>query len=153
MKVLFDGNTSAPFMLIGEAPGKTELITKRPFTGRSGQLLRSFLLNYANLSTDNNLYITNVVKFNPTNNRTPTKLEVQASLPELIEEIKKVNPKLIILCGATAHNSLLNIKFANMTIAEFNGYKTYSIFHPAYILRNYKKRTLYQTTIENIPKN
>ena len=151
MQVFSDGSTNSAVMLIGEAPGKTEIITKKPFTGRSGKLLRSVLLQEANLDTEKgNLYITNIVKFNPENNRTPTKKEMKEGLPLVLNEINQVKPKLIILCGSVAHTSILNTKFENGSISTFSNYQTYSIFHPAYILRNYKKKNLYENTIKNI---
>lgn len=146
-----DGSIEAHIMLIGEAPGRTEVITQKPFTGRSGKLLRQVLYDAASLSTDlNNLYITNVVKFNPPNNRNPLASEIKEALPALIDEVEQVKPKLIVLCGAVAHKTILNSKFENEMIADFKGYKTYSIYHPAYILRNATKRAAYHESVGRI---
>ncbi len=145
-----DGPVTATVLLIGEAPGQTELITNKPFSGRGGKLLRAALFEFAHLSTDSNLYITNSVRFNPPKNRKPTSQELNENFSFLVNEITTVNPRLIVLCGATAHTNLLKTKFQNEALSSFQNYKTYTIFHPAYILRNYSKLPIYQKSIQKI---
>jgi len=121
-----EGPSTAQIMLIGEAPGAQEIEQSRPFIGRSGQLLRSVLKDLQhsqnpqpqsepqptplpqndlkdnispNIFHPNNLYITNIVKFRPPENRDPTKAEIKKYAPILDQEINTINPKLIITLG------------------------------------------------------
>ena len=100
--VFSDGNPStAKIVLIGEAPGETEDLTGVPFVGRAGQLLNEFLEN-AGISREDDLYMINTVKCRPPENRVPTDEEKAACRKFLNAQIDIINPKAIILCGATA---------------------------------------------------
>ncbi|HWP31084.1 MAG TPA: uracil-DNA glycosylase [Fimbriimonadales bacterium] len=100
-----EGNPDAKVMFIGEAPGSKENETGRPFVGRAGKFLEEFLHSIGLKRED--VFITNVVKYQPPNNRPPTKREIQRQLPFLKEEIAIVSPLLICLLGSTALNALL----------------------------------------------
>ena len=137
--VVGKGNPDANLMLIGEAPGAQEEILKAPFVGRSGKVIQK-LLEGVGIDFDKEIYICNVIKCRPPNNRRPTKIEIAESLPWLMEQIRLVDPSLIILAGSTAVNSVLDLKTAISTIRGqwqlWEGRLVMPIFHPSYLLRN-----------------
>ncbi len=102
-----EGNVDADVMLVGEAPGRTEDEQGRPFVGAAGQLLNE-LLERAGMPRPT-VYITNVVKCRPPNNRTPTDDEVAACVGYLKEEIRLVRPKVIVALGNTAGSTLFSL--------------------------------------------
>ena len=94
-KLVFgEGNPDALFMVIGEAPGKTEDELGRPFVGRSGQLLRKMLLAIG-LDPLKDVYISNIVKCRPPGNRDPEKSEIETCIKFLRKQIEIIQPKLI----------------------------------------------------------
>lgn len=95
--VIGEGNHNAVAMFIGEAPGKNEAATGRPFCGRSGQVLDS-LLKHINLDRKD-VYITNIVKDRPTNNRDPKPDEIELYAPFLDRQIEIIKPKIIVTLG------------------------------------------------------
>lgn len=126
-------------MLIGEAPGASEDVMGEPFVGRSGKLLDRLCLEVGiNPSTD--VYICNAVKCRPPKNRRPSKEELLTSLPWLIQQIKLVDPFVIILSGSTAVEAVLGIKGKISTIRgiwkPWQGRMVMPLFHPSYLLRN-----------------
>jgi uracil-DNA glycosylase len=133
------GNPQAPIMIIGEAPGQNEDETGLPFVGKAGQLLDK-ILDSVKLDTDKDVYICNINKCRPPGNRTPTTDEVEACKPYLLEQVRLVNPKIILLTGATALKGLLGEKRTITKIRgtwlEWQGRLCMPIFHPAYLLRN-----------------
>jgi len=143
--VFADGNPkTASVVLIGEAPGENEDLQGIPFIGRAGKLLNEFL-NEAGLSREKDLYIINTVKCRPPKNRVPTETEKEACRLFLISQIEIIEPKIILLCGATALKSFYNGKSTISKIrgeifdVEINGkkYPAMPIFHPSYLLRNH----------------
>ncbi|MBW4556567.1 MAG: uracil-DNA glycosylase [Trichormus sp. ATA11-4-KO1] len=136
------GNLQAPIMVVGEAPGQTEDETGLPFVGRSGQLLEKILAS-VKLSTENDVYIANINKCRPENNRAPTPSEMTACTPYLLEQIRLVDPKIILLTGATAVKGLTGDKRGITKIRgqwiEWEGRLCMPIFHPSYLLRNPSK--------------
>lgn len=136
------GNLQAPIMIIGEAPGQNEDETGLPFVGRSGQLLENILAS-VHLTTEHDVYIANINKCRPPNNRTPTPDEMAACLPYLLEQIRLVDPKIILLTGATAVKGITGDKRAITKIRgewmEWQGRLCMPIFHPSYLLRNPSK--------------
>jgi len=145
--VFADGNPeTAKIVLIGEAPGEMEDETGKPFVGRAGQLLNQFLIN-ASISRDEDLYIINTVKCRPPENRVPTENEKSACRKFLDAQISIINPRAIILCGATALKSFIDVD-KKTTISKIRGqwlsasvdgkeYPAMAIFHPSYLLRNH----------------
>lgn len=139
--VFSDGKASAKIMLIGEAPGADEDATGTPFVGRAGKLLSS-LLEECGFSRKDDFYIANTVKCRPPENRVPTDDEKQICEKYLLEQIKIIKPKVIVLCGATSAKSFLGNK---IKISQIRGqwYKILDnldatvIFHPSYLLRNH----------------
>ncbi|WP_427160346.1 uracil-DNA glycosylase [Aliinostoc sp. HNIBRCY26] len=136
------GNLKAPIMIIGEAPGQNEDETGLPFVGRSGQLLEQILAS-VDLNTENDVYIGNINKCRPPNNRVPTPDEMAACLPYLLEQIRLVDPKIILLTGATAVKGITGDKRGITKIRgqwiEWEGRLCMPIFHPSYLLRNPSK--------------
>ena len=133
------GNLQASIMIIGEAPGQNEDETGLPFVGRAGQLLEKILAS-VKLDSEKDVYIANINKCRPPGNRNPTTEEVKACKPYLLEQIRLVNPKIILLTGATALKGLLAEKRGITKIRgqwiEWEGYLCMPIFHPSYLLRN-----------------
>jgi uracil-DNA glycosylase len=137
--VIGRGNERAPIVIIGEGPGQNEDEQGLPFVGRSGQLLEKILAS-VNLSTDREVYICNVVRCRPPENRVPTPEEIAACKPYLLEQIRLVDPKIILLTGATAVRAITGKKDGITKIRgtwiEWEGRWCMPIFHPAYLLRN-----------------
>ncbi|TBR58706.1 uracil-DNA glycosylase [Mastigocladus laminosus UU774] len=133
------GNLKAPIMVIGEAPGQNEDETGLPFVGRAGQLLEK-ILQSVKLDTEKDVYIANINKCRPPNNRVPTNEEVEACKPYLLEQIRLVDPKIILLTGATAVKGIIGDKRGITQIRgtwmEWEGRLCMPIFHPSYLLRN-----------------
>lgn len=163
--VFSDGNPStAKIVLIGEAPGEMEDETGRPFVGRAGQLLNDFLAQ-AGISREDDVYVINTVKCRPPQNRVPSD-EEKASCRKFLEaQIDIIKPRAIVLCGATALKSFVNLD-KKQTISKVRGqwlnitvdgkeYRAITIFHPSYLLRNHSMeegspRRLMQQDLQNI---
>ncbi|MTJ09524.1 uracil-DNA glycosylase family protein [Anabaena sp. UHCC 0204] len=133
------GNLQAEIMIIGEAPGKNEDETGLPFVGRSGQLLENILAS-VKLSTEKDIYIANICKCRPPENRVPSTEEAAACKPYLFEQIRLVDPKIILLTGATSVKGVIGDKRPITKIRgqwiEWEGRLCMPIFHPSYLLRN-----------------
>ena len=138
--VFSDGNSNAPVMLIGEAPGADEDMSGVPFVGRAGQFMNT-LFEAVGINRTKDLYICNTVKCRPPENRVPTDEEKALCQKYLMAQINIVRPKLIVLCGATAAKSFLG---DDVKISKIRGNKyilfgkipATVIFHPSYLLRN-----------------
>ncbi|MBR2141085.1 MAG: uracil-DNA glycosylase [Rickettsiales bacterium] len=138
--VFADGVANDKIMLIGEAPGANEDAEGKPFVGRSGQLLDK-ILNCVGFSRETNIYICNTIKCRPPNNRNPLPEEKILCREYLDAQIDILKPKIILLCGAVAMESMLGQKLPITKVHGqwFNGpndSKMMPIFHPAYLLRN-----------------
>ena len=140
--VVSRGNPFAKLMIIGEAPGAKEEEIGEPFVGRSGKLLDKLLQN-AGIDINQDVYFCNVVKCRPPKNRRPTKIEIQENLPWLYQQIKLVNPSVIVLVGATALEAMLKIKSSISILRgewiDWEGKLVMPVFHPSYLLRNPSK--------------
>ena len=137
--VISRGSPTASVMIIGEGPGQSEDEQGLPFVGKSGQLLEKILAS-VRLDTTQDVYICNVVKCRPPGNRTPTAGEVAACVGYLKEQVRLVDPKIILLTGNTALKGLLDVKQGITKVRgnwmEWEGRHCMAIFHPAYLLRN-----------------
>lgn len=126
-------------MVVGEGPGYNEDMQGLPFVGRSGQFLDQWL-SPIGLSRKTNVYIANIVKCRPPENRTPAQDEVAACLPYLKRQIKLRQPKLLLLCGSTAAHALLGrmegVGRLRGQVFSFDGIPTIVTYHPAAVLRN-----------------
>jgi uracil-DNA glycosylase len=133
-----EGLATARLVVVGEGPGKTEDETGRPFVGRAGELLTK-ILAAINLPREQ-VFICNIVKCRPPENRQPQFDEIAACLPFLYRQIELVNPKVILAMGSTAAQSLLNTKQSlgslRNHIHRFRGTPLVVTYHPAALLRN-----------------
>ncbi len=137
-KVVFgEGSTNPILMLVGEAPGREEDLTGRPFVGRSGELLTK-MLRAINIERKE-VFITSVIKCRPPRNRTPTEAEIQSCKPYLLKQIELLDPKLILCLGTTASRALLGNKGPlskiRGTFFTVDGRKIMVTYHPAFLLR------------------
>ena len=137
--VFGEGNPNANLMFIGEGPGEMEDKTGRPFVGRAGQLLTKIINNVLELKR-NDVYIANIVKCRPPNNRVPTIEEALTCRPYLLKQIDIINPKILVCLGKTAFMYLMDtdtpISKVRGQIFEYKGKKVIPTFHPSYLLRN-----------------
>lgn len=136
--VFGEGNPNADIMVIGEGPGADEDALGRPFVGRAGQLLDKILESIKFKREE--VYIANIVKCRPPQNRVPKPEEVDKCLPYLIRQIQIINPKMILCVGLTAASYLIPKK---STMQQFRGQfwdfmdkKLLVTYHPAALLRN-----------------
>jgi len=142
-----EGNPRARIMFIGEAPGADEDAQGRPFVGRAGQLLDK-IIAACGLKRDE-VFIGNILKCRPPDNREPRPEEIINCLPYLQRQIEAINPDVIVALGAHAAKTLLNTpKSISHLRGQFHEYcagigrpptKLMATFHPAYLLRNYSE--------------
>ena len=156
--VFSDGNPSSKIMIIGEGPGANEDDEGIPFVGRAGQLLDKML---ASINLDRkNLYITNVVNFRPPENRKPTETEINRYLPYLIKHVEIIKPKILILLGSTALNTVIGdeeviSKARGKWVLQKIGSCTVSIitsFHPAFLIRQQEQKKMAWIDLKMIRK-
>jgi uracil-DNA glycosylase len=133
-----EGAATAKLVVVGEGPGRTEDETGRPFVGRAGELLTK-ILAAIDLPREQ-VYICNIVKCRPPENRQPQFDEIAACLPYLYRQIELVNPKVILAMGSTAAQSLLSTKQSLGALRDhihrFRGIPLVVTYHPAALLRN-----------------
>ena len=136
--VFGEGAADARVVCVGEAPGAREDETGRPFVGRAGQLLDRLLLTVG-LARES-VYICNVLKSRPPNNRDPLPDEVQACSPYLLRQLALIEPEVIVAFGAFAARTLLDTKSAlgrmRGSVHRYAGYPVVVTYHPAALLRN-----------------
>lgn len=132
------GNPQADLMVIGEAPGADEDKQGEPFVGRAGQLLTNILNAIGFERSD--VYIANILKSRPPNNRDPKPDEIRAHIPILHKQIALIQPKLILCVGRTSGTSLLGVdsslKDMRGTFHDYHGIPVMVTYHPAALLRN-----------------
>lgn len=136
--VMGEGNPKAKLMLIGEAPGRDEDETGRPFVGRAGKLLDKIL---AAIDLDReDVFITSILKCRPPENRDPKSDEIEACHPILMKQIELIQPAIILALGKFAGNTLLDstssLKNMRGKFYDYNGIKLIVTYHPAALLRN-----------------
>ena len=142
-----EGNPNARIMFIGEAPGADEDAQGRPFVGRAGQLLDKIITACGLERSD--VFIGNILKCRPPDNRDPAAEEIINCLPYLQSQIEQINPEIIVALGAHATRTLLNTnKPIGQLRGQFHEYyaglgrppiKLMPTYHTAYLLRNYSK--------------
>lgn len=145
--VFGEGNPDAHLMFIGEAPGAQEDLEGRPFVGRSGKLLNK-LLQLANTERKD-VFITNIVKCRPPNNRKPTPTEMDRGRSLLFKQMQIIRPQVVCTLGASALEGLLNrpisITKTRGKLFNLGDFLILPTYHPAFILRNPKElKTLTQ---------
>ncbi len=132
------GDPNARWLFVGEAPGADEDVQGEPFVGQAGRLLDNMLAALG-LGRSNDVYIANVLKCRPPNNRTPEPTEVEACRPFLDRQIELVAPKLIVALGKSAASALLrsDASVANLRnrVHRYRGIPLIVTYHPAYLLR------------------
>jgi uracil-DNA glycosylase family 4 len=138
-KLVFgDGNPKAELVFVGEGPGRDEDAQGLPFVGRAGKLLTQMIEAMGLQRQD--VYICNVVKCRPPDNRTPEKEEVETCSPFLLRQLDAISPKVIVCLGSVAAQTLLEtnrgISHFRGQWLEFRGRKLMATYHPAYLLRN-----------------
>jgi uracil-DNA glycosylase len=149
------GNPAADLMFVGEAPGADEDMRGEPFVGRAGQLLTDIIERGIGMSRSE-VYICNVIKCRPPENRNPELDEVASCEPFLFRQIDIVRPKVIVGLGTFAVQALLKIKTPISKIRgqwqEVRGTKMMPTFHPAYLLRNPADKRLVWADIQEVMK-
>lgn len=152
-----DGNAESPIVFIGEAPGKDEDIQGRPFVGRSGQFLAEMLESIDMKRED--IYITNIVKYRPPNNRDPLPEEKDACRSWLMEELNLIKPKLIVFLGRHSMNdyfptekiSQVHGKLLIKKIPDLGRQHFLALYHPAAALYNGDMRETLIHDFKKIP--
>jgi uracil-DNA glycosylase family 4 len=138
-KIVFgDGNPKAQLVFVGEGPGADEDMQGLPFVGRAGKLLTQMIEAMGLQRKD--VYICNVVKCRPPENRAPEPDEVATCSPFLLRQIDAIAPKVVVCLGAVAAKTLLNTtkgisQFRGQWL-QWRGHKLMATYHPAYLLRN-----------------
>ena len=137
--VFGEGNPRARLVFVGEGPGRDEDIQGRPFVGRAGQLLTKII--QAMKLERKDVYICNVVKCRPPENRNPEPDEVASCEPFLIKQIESINPEVIVSLGSVATGLMLKLKNFKMgqlrgTFHQYGNSKLMITYHPAALLRN-----------------
>jgi uracil-DNA glycosylase family 4 len=131
------GNPNADLMFIGEAPGRDEDLKGEPFVGRAGQLLTD-IIKAMKLSRDD-VYIANVVKCRPPDNRNPEPDELDACRPFIRQQVELIKPRVIVTLGKVALQSLTGrahaVSAARGQWTEYQGIRVMPTYHPAYLLR------------------
>jgi len=146
--VFGDGNINAQLMIVGEGPGANEDALGKPFIGRAGKLLDKML---AAIKLDRTkVYITNVVNYRPPENRKPTDVEITRYFPFLESHIEIINPKILLLLGSTALNTLIGDdvvisqargKWIQKEIGKIKPW-VISSFHPAFLMKQPEQKKL-----------
>jgi uracil-DNA glycosylase len=138
-KIVFgDGNPNADLVFVGEGPGRDEDAQGLPFVGRAGKLLTQMIEAMGLQRQD--VYICNVVKCRPPENRAPERDEVDTCSPFLLRQLDAISPKVIVCLGSVAAQTLLEtnrgISHFRGEWLDFRGRKLMATYHPAYLLRN-----------------
>ena len=149
------GNPHATLMFVGEGPGRDEDLQGEPFVGRAGQLLTDIITKGMKLRREE-VYIANVVKCRPPENRNPEPDEVVACEPFLKKQIDLIRPEIIVGLGKFAVQTLLQSKVPitklRGTWHSYHGIKLMPTFHPAYLLRNPADKKLVWEDIQKVMK-
>jgi len=136
--VIGRGSIFANLCIIGEAPGAQEDLEGKPFVGKSGKLLNKLLVQ-AGINYEEDVYFCNVIKCRPPNNRKPTKNEIKIHKPWLLQQIKLIDPKFLLLTGSIAMRTILDVNDPISNLRgkwiKKDGRHIMTIFHPSYLLR------------------
>ena len=147
------GNPRAEIMFVGEGPGRDEDLQGEPFVGRAGQLLTDIITKGMKLRRED-VYIANVIKCRPPENRNPEPDEVESCEPFLKKQIELIRPRIIVGLGKFAVQTLLQSKVAISRLRgiwhEYHGIKLMPTFHPAYLLRNPGDKKLVWEDIQKV---
>jgi DNA polymerase len=151
--VFGEGDPHAALVFVGEGPGFEEDQQGRPFVGAAGQLLTDIIVKGMRLKRED-VYICNIVKCRPPNNRNPEPDEIDTCGPFLVKQLEAIKPKVIIALGNVAVKALLKtsegITSLRGTWKTYQGIPLMPTFHPAYLLRNPKDKTLVWKDIQQV---
>jgi len=149
-----EGNLGAELVFVGEAPGHDEDIQGQPFVGRAGQLLTK-IINAMQFKRED-VYITNVIKCRPPDNRTPHKDEIEKCQSYLLEQLEMIKPRIIVTLGKVATDFFVRSKLGMTALRgnfyEFGGIQVMPTFHPSYIIRNEGNRKIKKMFWEDMKK-
>ncbi len=141
-------------MFVGEAPGRDEDIQGRPFVGRAGQLLTKII--HAMQFKREEVYITNIVKCRPPENRNPHKQEIEMCQDYLREQLEIIKPGVIVTLGRVAADLFIQSKLGMTALRgsfyEFNNIQVMPTFHPSYLIRNEGNKELKKMVWEDMKK-
>jgi DNA polymerase len=147
------GNPNARLVFVGEGPGRDEDLQGEPFVGRAGQLLTEIITKGMGLRRED-VYICNVVKCRPPDNRNPEPDEVEACEPFLGRQLELIGPEVIVALGKFAVQTLLRSKTPITKLRgqwfDYHGIKLMPTFHPAYLLRNPGDKRLVWQDIQQV---
>jgi uracil-DNA glycosylase family 4 len=149
-----EGDFDADLMFVGEAPGADEDTQGRPFVGRAGQLLTR-IIEAMKFKRDD-VFITNVVKCRPPDNRTPFKEEIETCQPYLLAQVEAIHPRMIVTLGKVATDFFVPIG-ASMSSLRGNFYEFGKIlvmptFHPSYVIRNEGNKNIKRLVWQDMQK-
>lgn len=149
-----EGNIHTGLMFVGEAPGRDENIQGRPFVGRAGQLLTKIITAMGYKREE--VYITNIVKCRPPENRTPHADEVEQCRGYLLEQIKMIQPRVIVTLGRVAADFFIRSREGMTALRgnfhEYEGIQVMPTFHPAYLIRNESNKIFKKMVWEDMKK-
>jgi len=149
-----EGNFAAELMFIGEGPGRDEDLQGRPFVGRAGQLLRKIIA--AMTFREDEVYIANMVKCRPPENRVPHHEEIEACSPYLLRQIELIRPRVIVTLGKTPTDYFVpgreGMTARRGRFGEYRGIPVMPTFHPSYLVRNEGNRELKRMVWEDMQK-
>lgn len=153
--VFGEGNPNAALVFVGEGPGQEEDEQGRPFVGAAGQLLTDIIVKGMKLKRED-VYICNIVKCRPPDNRNPETDEILACEPFLIKQLRAIKPKIIIGLGSVAVKTLLKTKESITSLRgkwrDYQGIPLMPTFHPAYLLRKPADKKLVWDDIQKVMK-
>ncbi len=140
-----EGNPAAELMFVGEGPGRDEDLQGRPFVGRAGQLLTKII--EAMKLERSRVFIANMVKCRPPDNRVPQRDEIDFCTPFLVAQIAAIRPKILVSLGKVATDFFVPHAFGGMTsirgrFYDWNGIPVMPTFHPSYLIRNEGNREI-----------
>jgi DNA polymerase len=147
------GNARAELVFVGEAPGRDEDIKGEPFVGRAGQLLTEIITKGMGLRREE-VYIANVVKCRPPENRNPEAEEIAACEPFLVKQLELIQPRVIVALGTFAAQTLLKTRTPITRLRgvwhTYHGVRVMPTFHPAYLLRNPQDKKIVWKDIQEV---
>ncbi|MBD3158626.1 MAG: uracil-DNA glycosylase [Candidatus Lokiarchaeota archaeon] len=147
-----EGSIDTRLAFIGEAPGKREDETGRPFVGRSGKLLTDLIENRLPCSRKD-VFITSVIKCRPPNNRTPKNEEIETCVPYLEEQLNLIKPDIVVLLGGVAISTLLGyttVSSVHGTFCDDTNHRYFMTYHPAAALRFSKYKRLIEEDFDQL---
>ena len=149
-----EGDEEADLMFVGEGPGRDEDLQGRPFVGRAGQLLTK-IISAMNFQRED-VYITNIIKCRPPENRNPHKQEIELCKPFLLEQIEVIRPKIIVTLGKVASDLFvqndLNMTRLRGSFYDYYGIQVMPTFHPSYLIRNERNQEIRKMVWEDMKK-